>query len=201
MLEVVRPVIAVFARAPRLGQVKTRLAAEIGAAAALDTHTRLLERTLAAVEGVTEADCEIWLDAACDVPTTLPQRLQTSGDLGVRMLAVIEDVVQRGRAVIVLGSDCPVVDADYLRSAVAALACHDVVLGPVEDGGYVLIGMRRPHPELLLGMRWSHARVTADTLERARTSGLTVGVLETLWDVDSAADWARWQGLPAPRPP
>jgi hypothetical protein len=197
MTDSVRPVIAVFARAPVLGRVKTRLAAAVGDALALDVHQRLLDRTLAVVGRVTGADCELWLDTACDSYNAVPQRLQPAGDLGTRMLAVIEDIARRGCAAIVLGSDCPVLDTDYLLRALERLAHHDVVLGPVEDGGYILIGMRAPHPELLLGMRWSHPRVAADTLARAQLAGLTVGVLEPLWDVDDAADLARWQALPA----
>jgi uncharacterized protein len=201
MTDSARPVIAVFARAPRLGHVKTRLAVAVGEAAALDAHRRLLERTLAVVARVTEADCELWLDAAFELPSTVLQRLQPAGDLGTRMLAVIEDVARRGRSVIVLGSDCPVLDDDYLRRALATLARNDVVLGPVEDGGYILIGMHRPLPELLLGMRWSQPRVAADTLARAQRLGVTVGVLEALWDLDDEADWARWRGLPENRQP
>jgi uncharacterized protein len=195
MTDSARPVIAIFARAPLLGRVKTRLAAAVGDVVALDVHRRLLDRTLAVAARVTDADCELWLDAPCDLPCSVPLRRQPDGDLGVRMLAVIEAITRRGGSAIVLGSDCPVLDADYLRNALRELARHDVVLGPVEDGGYILIGMHRPHPELLLDMRWSHARVAADTLTRAQRAGLTVGVLEMLWDLDDGADWARWQAL------
>lgn len=194
MADSLPPLVAIFARAPVLGRVKTRLAATIGDDLALAVHRHLLEHTLA-VAAAANVDCELWLDAPFEMATQLVQRLQPSGDLGERMLAVVDDAARRGRGAIVLGCDCPVLDADYLRRAVVALATHDVVLGPVEDGGYILIGMQRPQPDLLLHMRWSHAGVTAETLTRARRLALKVAVLETLWDLDDSVGWARWQAL------
>jgi uncharacterized protein len=199
-----RPIVAVFARAPVLGQVKTRLARTLGDAAALDVHRMLLDRTLGIVADVGEVDAELWLDGARDLlpACALPVFAQSDGDLGARMLAVIEDIAARGRPAIVIGCDCPVLDADYVRAARDALAHGaDVVIGPVEDGGYILIGMREPIPRLLLDMTWSTERVCAETLARADALGLRTSVLARLWDIDDAADLDRWKALQASATP
>lgn len=191
------PIVAVFARAPVVGRVKTRLARAVGDDVALAAHRELLQRTLTLVVCACGADAEIWLDGNADdsVDVGLQIYAQPPGDLGQRMLAVVESIQQRGRAAIVVGSDCPILDGDYLQAACTALRDVDVVIGPVEDGGYILIGMRRPIPELLLDMRWSTATVTQETLQRAKRMGVSVALLPRLWDVDSADDLRRWRAL------
>jgi glycosyltransferase A (GT-A) superfamily protein (DUF2064 family) len=112
------------------------------------------------------------------------------------LLAVCADIAARNRAPIVIGSDCPVLDAEYLQSAAETLAGGaDAVIGPVADGGYVLIGMARPYPELFLRMTWSTPTVHAQTLQRAAAAGLRTVVLRELWDVDDAAGLRRWREL------
>jgi hypothetical protein len=83
----------------------------------------------------------------------------------------------------------------YLGRAAAALQDHDLVIGPSEDGGYTLIGMSRPIPELFVDMTWSVTTVLRETLRRAAQLDLRVSQLDTLWDVDTAADWRRWRAL------
>jgi glycosyltransferase A (GT-A) superfamily protein (DUF2064 family) len=96
---------------------------------------------------------------------------------------------------IIVGTDCPTLSSDYVRQAVRELAQHDLVLGPAEDGGYGLIGLRRPVPELFTEMPWGSKAVTAETLTRARQQQLDVQLLSTLWDVDTEADWQRFVAL------
>src|SRR5262249_27929969 len=152
------PVVAVFARAPVLGRTKTRLALTVGADTALRIHAELLDRTLRLVTSVDGIDAELWLDGSADRLTGYGVSLhaQCDGDLGPAALAVIGEFNRPGRPAILVGSDCPVVDAGYLLAARDALmrGC-DVVVGPVEDGGYILIGMSRPIRELMVGMTWS----------------------------------------------
>lgn len=189
-------VVAIFARAPELGKVKTRLAGSVGEPIALEAHRALLTRTIEIV-ALSGSAAEIWLDGDPDtlpVPR-FPIRPQCTGDLGSRMLHTIADITARGHAAIIVGSDCPIIDEQYLRDAVQALARADLVIGPVEDGGYVLIGMSRPHDCLFVDMTWSTARVFAETLWRAERAGLTTAVLGELWDVDDSAGWRRWQAL------
>lgn len=187
-------VVAIFARAPELGKVKTRLADSVGELIALDAHRALLNRTIDVVASSGFA-AEIWLDGdPRALPAqTLPIRPQCAGDLGTRMLHTIADITARGRPAIIVGSDCPVIDEQYLRDAVRSLEHADVVIGPVEDGGYVLIGMSRLHASLFVDMTWSTPTVFAESLRRAEAAGLTTVVLGQLWDVDDGAGWQRWQ--------
>ncbi len=188
-------IVAVFTRTCELGRVKSRLARTVGDHTALHAHRALLERTLAIV-AESGLDAELWIDG--DPRRLPPHRLQlyeqSAGDLGHRMAAVVDHIVARGRAAIVVGGDCPVLDAAYLREAADALAAGiDVVIGPVEDGGYVLIGLRAPQPALFERMPWSTPAVHAETLRRAAALGLRTCVLRELWDVDDEASWRRWR--------
>jgi rSAM/selenodomain-associated transferase 1 len=194
-----RALVVVFTRAPVVGRVKTRLARAVGDVAALECHRALLRSTLQAVEtSGLDAELRVDGDPAALPPHRLPVHGQRGGDLGERMQDAIADVCARGRTAILIGTDCPVLDAGYLLAADAALRNGaDVVIGPVEDGGYVLIGMTRPLPELFVDMPWSTPAVREQTLRRAAQSRLDVVVLEELWDVDGEGDYRRWQRLAA----
>ena len=87
-----------------------------------------------------------------------------------------------------MDSDSPTLPVSYLIQAFKRLAAADIVLGPTLDGGYYLIGIKRPQPQLLLQVQMSTAHVLADTLALAKTSGLTVSLLPTWYDVDTIAD-------------
>ena len=190
------PMLAIFTRGCEHGRVKSRLAQTVGDDVALDVHRALVVHAFE-VARQSGLDAEVWLDGdAASLPAHgFAVRAQATGDLGARMLAVVADTVARGRAAIVVGTDCPVLDADYLRRAADALDAADVVLGPVEDGGYVLIGMRAPQPTLFEAIPWSTSRVYSRTLRRIAAAQLRHVALETLWDVDTEADWRRWRRL------
>jgi rSAM/selenodomain-associated transferase 1 len=131
---------------------------------------------------------EAWL------PDGVGYEPQDDGDLGARMAAAIARAHGRGAGkVVVIGTDCPDLTADTVEEAFARLDTADVVLGPALDGGYYLVGVRRPTPEIFAGVPWSAADTLAVTLERARAAGLSVALLAPLRDVDTAADWAAWQ--------
>jgi rSAM/selenodomain-associated transferase 1 len=122
-------------------------------------------------------------------------RAQAGRTLGDRLAAAFAREFATGaRHVVIIGSDCPGLDARRLRAAFAALRRRDVVLGPALDGGYYLIGLARPAPRLFRGIAWSTAGVAAQTLRRARALGLRWHLLPPLRDVDTAAD-ARAVGL------
>lgn len=186
--------VAVFVRAPKLGKVKTRLARVLGEAAALDAYVELVEGTLKALEGGA-FHCELWFEGErnedlrrWETEYGLPAFQQPDTDLGGRMLAALA-----AGASVVVGSDIPVLDAAYVEAALSGLAQADAVLGPVEDGGYCLIGMRAPHPELFRSIAWSTDTVVEQTLSRAAAAGLDVALLATLWDVDDHDDYVRWR--------
>ncbi len=197
----------VFARVPALGRVKSRLAAGIGEPAALAVYHELLAITRTAI---TESGvpATVWLaDAAGAAPTAAEGRewaeittcCQQAGDLGARMTAAFAAAFAAGAGrVAIIGTDCPGLRASHLTQAFALLADHDVVLGPATDGGYYLLGLRQPHPELFRHKAWSTASVLADTLADAHRLGRRVALLPELHDVDTVADLATWRAAMLP---
>ncbi|MEW5756016.1 MAG: TIGR04282 family arsenosugar biosynthesis glycosyltransferase [Pseudomonadota bacterium] len=197
--------VLVFAKAPVAGQVKTRLVPQLGADAAAALHARLVERTLQTVCSAKLAETELWCAPDCshDFFQNAAEKYraslhaQSGEDLGLRMHHAFVDALQRKSRAVLIGTDCPVLDYSYLRQALAALdgPC-DLVLGPAEDGGYVLIGLRRPVAGLFDSVPWGTHAVLAETLERAHALGLKSHLLPVLWDVDRPADVARMLQLP-----
>jgi rSAM/selenodomain-associated transferase 1 len=196
--------LCIFARVPVVGQVKRRLAADIGDEAALAAHVHLVERALdACLDAGADGrwDTELWLAGPLDnLEVTrwqdryrVPIREQKGADLGERMShALTFSLVEAERAVLI-GCDCPGIDRRYLIDAFVALSHCDAVIGPAEDGGYGLIGLKAPHAVLFDRMPWGSDAVLAETLSRAADEGLTIRLLDGIYDVDTAADWRRYQ--------
>ena len=190
----------IFARAPELGQVKTRLAAGLGDGAALDIYRRLADRVISAVRAsdsysvtvaYTPASAELVMREWLGPSTVL--RPQASGDLGARMASAVGDALASGaERVVVIGTDCPDLDARVIETAFRHLASSDAVLGPATDGGYYLIGMSRVHTELFGGIPWSALDTLRVTLDRARASGISIALLDERRDIDTADDWRAW---------
>ena len=192
----------VFARAPRRGRVKTRLVPELGEDTALDVHQRLLDRTLleaAAFPG----RARLMLDdrddglAARAREMGLEVGLQQGGGLGERMNVALRDGLQEAPRVLLVGSDCPVLDQTYLALALDGLDEARVVLGASEDGGYVLIGGSDAsvwHEGRFEGVRLGTGYAMADTLV-ALNDAAPVTVLPPLWDVDIPEDVTRARNL------
>jgi rSAM/selenodomain-associated transferase 1 len=200
--------VVIFAKAPRIGTVKRRLAIDIGAFAAWRCYnaiTRGLIERLAR-----ERRWRLWLavtpDAAARGTRFWPRArhrheiariAQGSGDLGARMGRVLRHLPP-GPAVIV-GSDIPEIDTAAIRAAFAALRSHDAVFGPAVDGGYWLVGLRRrPRPRrhlpgsLFRKVRWSTEHALADTLA-GLPKGTHTALLHRLADVDDVATWRAWR--------
>jgi rSAM/selenodomain-associated transferase 1 len=195
----VKPALAVFLDAPRLGVVKPPLAEEVGARHALRLYRVLAGRTLAAAR---DAGLEptIWFapaDAGAEMRHWLGEdwdlRPQASGDIGAR-LAAAEHAADRGRGWLVVAADCPRLTAALLEEAVATIARGEIVLGPAERGGCYLLGGRTPLPPVFADLAWGTDAALADA--RARLARLDVAwrELATLRDVATAAD-ARAEGL------
>ena len=198
------PILCIFARAPVRGRVKSRLAAEIGDDAALAAHVELVEHALARLARIEGLTSELWLDDADDPGArrwangwSLPVRRQVGADLGERMHHALDACLTAGRTGVLVGTDCPTIDATYVRQAAAALLDHDVVLGPAMDGGYGLVGVARPVPELFRDIAWGSGKVLSETLRRAECAGRTVALLREVWDVDTAKDWRLYRAGPA----
>ncbi len=187
--------IAVFARAPVPGEAKTRLVPKLGAEGAAKLHARLVERMLRTASRAGPGPVTLWCAGSPDHPffracaETFGVRLveQAPGDLGERMHAVF--VERAGRPALLAGTDCPAITTDHLRACARALAeGDDAVFLPAEDGGYGLVGLNRPVPEIFRDMTWSTDTVMAETRARLRALGLVWREPATIWDVDRPED-------------
>tara|TARA_B110000858_G_scaffold197668_1_gene260191 strand:- start:15983 stop:16657 length:675 start_codon:yes stop_codon:yes gene_type:complete len=199
--------ILVFAREPLLGQVKTRLASEIGPQEALAVYQAMLARLGALLSKMRAVEWDLWVTSNCshkDFVSLCNKRnifLQSGKNLGAKMDAAIQQTLVDNSIdkVILVGTDCPVLTEDYLDQALLALESGvDVVLGPAEDGGYVLVGMRRPQPAIFEDIPWGSDQVLLRTVEALKAKELSYKLLESLWDVDRPEDLARLQQLEPP---
>lgn len=191
--------IAVFARAPVAGAVKTRLIPRLGAAGALGLHRQLVESTLFRARDAALGEVTLWIagDAghpevqACVKRQRVKLAPQQGDDLGARMHAALSATLaaQPGRGCLLIGTDCPALSSQHLQRAAQLLATHDVVLGPAHDGGYVLIGLNAPRPALFEGIAWGSDAVLAATRARIDATGLRSAELDPLPDLDTADDY------------
>ena len=183
----------IFVKNPRLGKVKTRLAATIGNREALRIYLKLLERTRAVT-------LPLAVDKmVCYTPKVIDNDLwdnehyqkvrQSEGDLGERMYQAFEQGFARGyQRICIIGSDCYELTTSVIEQAFAQLAAHDVVIGPSTDGGYYLLGMNRLHPALFTNKAWSTASVKDATVRDLEQRQLRWFELPVLTDVDEEAD-------------
>ena len=185
----------VFVRAPRAGAVKTRLAQKIGASAACDAYQKLVHALLNRIDSIRDVELRYSPDdAESEVRPWLKRSWtlspQGSGDLGERLTrAFAESFAEGARRVVIIGSDCPWLSDGDIEEAWKGLERHDLVIGPAKDGGYWLVGLRQPKPEVFKGISWSTETVLAQTLEQARAGGLEFRLLRELSDVDTLGDW------------
>ena len=195
----------VMARWPAPGRCKRRLAQELGAARAAQIQARLTVHTLAAardarqgyglelvlaVEGLGGLAASRWGQALGADRTVLQGR----GALGVRMQRQFQRAAREGASkVVLIGSDLPELEASDLSAAFTSLGHCQGVLGPALDGGYWLIGLRRPEPELLAGIAWGGAQVLEQTLAAMARRGLEPELLTRRGDLDWARDLLPWR--------
>jgi rSAM/selenodomain-associated transferase 2/rSAM/selenodomain-associated transferase 1 len=196
-----------FTRYPAPGRAKTRLIPALGAEGAAALHRRLVLRTLRAVhkacravpaelvvhfDGGTEQGMSHWLgDSAHFLP-------QSAGDLGERMARAFEESFRsRSPATVLIGSDCPSLTPDVITAAFARLTETSVVLGPALDGGYYLIGLNRPMPELFRDIPWGTDRVLARSLAVLRRRGCKPALLDAVEDIDRPEDLPTWRRIVA----
>jgi uncharacterized protein len=182
-------VICIFAKPPVAGQVKTRLAAVLGPERAAALARAFLDDTIAAVRAVPWA--QALLAATGPMESDLPVLLQGEGDLGARIERVLQAALRDAPFAIAIGADAPALPRRFLEAARAALAAVDAVVGPADDGGFYLLGLRACPEGLLAGLPWSSAETFTRTVERLRSRGLRVEVLERWFDVDRAEDLDR----------
>ena len=205
------PRLIIFCKAPVSGNVKTRLIPEFTADIARDIHIELAERTFALCETlqgvlINSEPLKVELWCAPDLTHTFFQPfgfdkfVQAGADLGERMANALNfGDGQDGTASVLIGTDCPPIDQDYILRAFDVLADSDVVLGPAEDGGYGLIGLsagrlaRGDWLPLFEGIPWSTNAVTTMTSAQAKVLSVSVALLKEIWDVDYPVDVRRWR--------
>ena len=182
----------VFARAPIRGQVKTRIAKELGDDVALNIHKRLCEKAVLTALSSDADAVEAWTTDASTrdyfEAMAVECWVQQGVNLGTRMDFAMRHGLARHQRVIILGSDALSVSPAYLAEAFRSLEQSEVVVGPATDGGYVLIGATRPVPELFRDMPWGTNEVMGHTLERLLSRGLGFHILGERWDVDTVQD-------------
>jgi rSAM/selenodomain-associated transferase 1 len=194
--------VVVFAKAPLAGVAKTRLIPALGAQGAATLARRMLaftlEKALLAHVGPVElcmsphAGDPAW--QGIDIPNTVQRSAQGPGDLGDRMARAVQRCTSAHRhGVILIGTDCPALTPAHVVQAARMLVQYDAVMLPATDGGYVLLGLKAPCPEIFTAMPWSTAQVAALTQQRLAQLGLRVWQGEALQDIDEPADLAHIQ--------
>ena len=188
--------VCLFVKSPRLGEAKTRLARDIGAARATVIYRALVEHQAAEIPvdwrvavyfapSNAREDMEIWLAPQLQNGTRFVP--QCDGDLGKRLATAVRREFDNGSERIhLIGGDCPALSRDYFDEADRALSDNDIVLGPARDGGYVLLAIRGPHEILFRDIHWSTPAVLQQTLAAARRQALSVCLLRPLVDIDDA---------------
>ena len=190
----------IFARNPELGKVKTRLAATMGNEKALEIYESLLQHTFS-ISKNTDAAVFVFVaeeKSKEDIKTDLFQNFTTipqeGADLGSRMLHAFTNIFAQGYShICIIGSDCITLTEDHLAEAFTKLSTYDMVIGPSEDGGYYLLGMKRLHRALFENKTWSTDKVLSETINDISALQLSYSFLPVLSDIDTEEDWLHYQ--------
>lgn len=193
----------IFTKSPVLGEVKTRLQPNFSPEQSLKLHKILLKKTLELTKELSGYDVELcctpsrttmfFLECENNYPIQLSN--QYGADLGERMAFSLSVALQTYEKVVVIGTDCPDIDAYYIGAAFAALDNVDAVVGPAVDGGYVLLGLRKFSPELFSGIAWGGDMVliqTENALDELAWSYKELGIMH---DIDRPEDLLRHPDL------
>ncbi len=191
--------ILLMCKAPVPGEVKTRLIPQLGEEGACRLHERLANRIVKEVLDANLCPLQIWCSPSIN-HAFFQQYVdraelyeQQGGDIGERMhQSAVAALEQTGvNRVLIVGTDTPEVDAAYLSAALEALENHDAVIGPAEDGGYVLIGLRKAVPAVFEHVSWSTGTVYSESCRNLNNLKWNWVALPRLWDVDEPADLKR----------
>lgn len=193
--------VILFTRYPQAGKVKTRLINHLGSQGAADLHARMTEQVIRNIEpalrtgavqlrvyycGGSDQEMQGWLGS--DVLFFRQQ----GNDLGERMANAFVRAWREGaEQVLLIGSDCPDIDAAIINSGLENLQSHDLVLGPAADGGYYLIGLRAvtaKYEALFQGVDWGTEQVLQQTIDRAENAERSFALLPKLHDIDRPED-------------
>lgn len=193
--------IIVFQKHAIAGHVKTRLAKTVGNQKALWIYKSMVLYTYQQLEKVkNNMDVHVFYDQGPALPDAyleqyaFPHHIQEGADLGARMLHAFRKIQQLGYSrMLIIGTDCPELTEELLLEAQAVLATQDVVIGPSQDGGYYLLGLRDPLQYLFQDIPWSTEQVLPLTRQRANEKGLGLTLLAELNDIDTEEDWIAYR--------
>ncbi len=197
-------VLLVFAKAPVAGQVKTRLISGLGRYRATSLYVDLLTRTLNTARKAGFSEIQVWVSGNINHRyfTRLKNRhyvklyQQRGKDLGQRMSNAFDSVLRKHSYAVLIGSDCPSLLSSDLEAAKDFLENKkDIVLGPANDGGYYLIGLKQNNPELFSGIKWGEETVFSETCYRIGKNNLNMGLLSKRSDVDRTSDLSAYFGM------
>jgi hypothetical protein len=187
----------IFVKNPDLGKVKTRLAKSIGEEKALLVYIKLLLKTKKLASSLKmkkvvfyseriDSD-DIWTNSKFE------KKLQEGENIGERMHRAIFETIEKGaEKVCLIGSDTPDLSDKIINTAFEQLSHHDVVLGPAKDGGYYLIGLKKPNKTLFSNISWSTEFVLKETMSEIRKLKLRCALLQVLVDIDTFEDLRSW---------
>lgn len=185
----------IFIKNPKLGKVKTRLAATVGDEKALSIYKKLLDFTQKLAISL---PCERLLFYSDEIETNdnwsnifFQKNKQHGNDLGERMKNAFQKTLLTSKKAVIIGSDCAELTKEILENAFDALEKNDFVIGPAEDGGYYLIGMNYFEPSVFENINWSTEEVLPKTLEKIAHLERKVALLPTLSDTDNEEDWKK----------
>ncbi len=187
----------IFTKPPVHGRVKTRMQPRLSPAQSLTLHRQLLEYSLMQCARLDHASITLWAPGKDSrYLQTLAKRwrialqIQRGNNLGQRMHQAIKQMAcQHAEPVLLIGADCPFITPDYLQQACAALQEEDIVIGPANDGGFVLLGAKHPLPARCLdGIAWGTSAVLEQTLQQMKRAGAGCYLLPALDDIDRPED-------------
>jgi len=183
--------LGLMVKVPQPGSVKTRLIPPLDENQAARLSWALLADSASRLAKLKKVSVTVFVDGATSeeldrvLPEDWPRESQKGADLGERMLHALEELLEGGGAMaVLLGGDSPDVPLKFVKRAYKKLKHKDVVIGPSADGGYYLIGMKEPRPELFEGIEWGSRRVFRETLARVESTGLSLSLLPLWYDVD-----------------
>lgn len=170
-----------MAKRPEKGEVKTRLAADVGDEAALKVYEYLLQQTFQTCQDF-KMDTTIFWSAQPNIHSVFNEELQVGNDLGEKMWNAISAV--DFEKIIVIGTDCPDLTTHHIHEAFHLLDNCDVVFGPALDGGYYLIGMKSRESSIFQDIHWSTASVLKESIQKCSECGKSYALLPVLSDID-----------------
>jgi rSAM/selenodomain-associated transferase 1 len=187
----------IFAKNLIHGEVKTRLASTVGHDKAMTVYEQLIAHTIEttkhlSVDKTVFYSKRIELEDAWD-NKIYEKNIQTGNDLGDKMKNAFATVFgNRNKKLVIIGTDCPDLNASVIMNAYVYLEDHDIVIGPASDGGYYLLGMKKLHPRLFEKIDWSTEKVLAQTLKICESSNLSTFLLPELSDIDDENDLKKY---------